>query len=400
MPTDQPLLLLLILVVAIGIGWLLRGRGRGDVDHAEEGGAMREDYFRGLNHLLNEEPDKALEVFIRMVEVDSDTVETHFALGALFRRRGEVDRAIRIHQNLIARPSLSRAHRKYALYELGEDYMRAGLFDRAESLFNELVTAGAHIAPALRQLMTIYEQQRDWDQAIAAAERLESVGGGSQRRTISHYYCELADLAVEAAQPRRAEQAVRKARSADGANVRVELLAGALAEASGDMSDAVRAYKRALALDPMFAGEALTGLQRAFRKRGEPEAFDRYLDELQRDTPRASAAIALAAFCDKELTGQEVSTAMRRFLEQRGQGLTRLLGRLGASDDDSLESTREIMCVLLEDRPQYLCAECGFAGNTLYWQCPGCRAWGSVKPYTDFPHTPPASALPNGTARH
>src|SRR5690606_16744100 len=170
---------------------------------------------------------------MRMVEVDSETVETHFALASLFRRRGEVDRAIRIHQNLIARPSLSRVHREQALYELGEDYMRAGLFDRAESLFVEISKAGAYVPSALRHLMAIYEQQSDWDQAIAAAQRLELVDGRSQRRVIAHYWCELAGLAAEAGQRRRALQFVQKAQATDPGSARAGMLKGELLDAEG-----------------------------------------------------------------------------------------------------------------------------------------------------------------------
>src|SRR5436190_18436361 len=148
-------------------------------------------YFKGLNFLLNEQPDKAIEIFIQVLEVNSETVETHLALGNLFRRRGEVERAIRIHQNLIARPTLNREQRTYALLELGQDYFKAGLFDRAENLFLELAEVRAHSEQALRLLLNIYQQEKEWDKAIQTGRRFARVSGKRMDDVIAQYYCEL-----------------------------------------------------------------------------------------------------------------------------------------------------------------------------------------------------------------
>jgi lipopolysaccharide assembly protein B len=338
-----------------------------------------------------------------MVEVDSDTVETHFALGSLFRRRGEVDRAIRIHQNLIARPALSRSHRLQALHELGEDYMRAGLFDRAESLFSELAESGTYMGSALRHLMAIYEQQSDWDQAIAAAQRLESVEGTPQRRTISHYWCEMAELALDSGNHKRTAQMLKRARSADPDNVRADLLAGTLADAEDDPAAAIQAYKRVVERDAAFVGEVLTQLQSAFRRHDGREDFDSWLAQLRERQPQSIPAVAMAVFCKPALSGKEATEFVRRFLETRGQGLAQLLERLvdqrSLHPDMELDASRAVVRVLLEDHPRYLCTNCGFTGNTLYWQCPGCRSWGAVKPAMELPYPPTASALPEGTGR-
>src|SRR5690606_26434476 len=153
-------------------------------------------YFRGLNYLLNEQPDKAIEVFLQIAEVDKQTVETHLALGHLFRRRGETDRAIRVHQNLIARPNLTPDQKSLALLELGEDYMRAGLLDRAETLFTDLVGIDAHAPAALRHLIAICQQERDWKRAIEHARRLEEITGESQAELVSQFLSELAEHAA------------------------------------------------------------------------------------------------------------------------------------------------------------------------------------------------------------
>lgn len=402
MPINEPWLLGLLVAATLAVGWLLHawiGRRRA----VRPGNSLSEDYFRGLNYLLNEQPDKALEVFIKMVEVDSDTIETHFALGSLFRRRGEVDRAIRIHQNLIARPNLSRHYRTQALYELGDDYMRAGLFDRAESLFADLAQAGPYIGPALRQLLAIYEQQRDWEQAITAAQRLEGVEGRSQQRVIAHYWCELAEVARAAGQQRRALQLAAKAQAADRKSVRADMLTGALLEAGGKFTAALRWYRRVIEHDPAFAGEVLPAIDRCHRRGDDVEGLDRFLSELRRTRPDTVPYVALAAFHEPQLRSAEIFGFISSYLETRGHGLARLLEKLveQRSLDPQMEvdSAREVVRVLLEDHPRYRCTECGLTGNALYWQCPSCRGWSSTKPHAEVSYPPAASALPEVTGR-
>ena len=168
----------------------------GDRDELDPPPPLNIDYLKGLNFLLNEQTDQALEHFLRMVRVDDKTIETHFALGSLFRRRGEVDRAIRIHQNIIARPDLASEQRDQALHALAKDYLAAGLLDRAENLFSRLAQGSRYQVQALDALCGIYEQERDWEKAIDAGQRLEVLGGHSLALQIAHYYCELAEAAI------------------------------------------------------------------------------------------------------------------------------------------------------------------------------------------------------------
>src|SRR5690554_2987083 len=221
----------LLLPVAALSGWLI-GRRR-DSRPDSDGGKLHGEYFQGLNYLLNEQPDKAIEVFTRMVEVDSDTVETHLALGNLFRRRGEVDRAIRIHQNLIARPTLNAEQRSLALLELGMDYMRSGLLDRAEGLFKELAETGNHMEPALRQLLVIYQQEKDWSNAIMVARRLESISGEALHAVVAQFHCERASEHLAAGREREAQEDVRRALNVDPRCVRASLMEAEMARDGG-----------------------------------------------------------------------------------------------------------------------------------------------------------------------
>ena len=209
-------LLWLLLPVAAASGWWAGRRGAGAPNRGS-GSSNRppSEYFRGLNYLLNEQQDEAIEVFIRLVEVDSDTIETHLALGSLFRRRGEVDRAIRLHQNLIARPNLSKNNRSFALLELARDYMRAGVLDRAEGLFSELLRNRTHVVEASRQLLRIYEREREWHAAIETARKLQRRGGQSMADVIAHYWCELADAERRAGNQKAARNFASRALGQD-----------------------------------------------------------------------------------------------------------------------------------------------------------------------------------------
>src|SRR3990167_8803541 len=183
----------LLFFICLGAAWLL-GYHSHSKDETPHKVNLPRDYLIGLNFLLNEETDKAVDIFIKMLEVDSDTVETHLAVGKLFRRRGEVDRAIRIHQNLIARPQLEKIYKEQSLFELGQDYLSAGMLDRAERVFIELVQAKTHAAQALRILIDIYQQEKDWENAIKVAGQYEAVTRQPMQQVIAHYYCELGEI--------------------------------------------------------------------------------------------------------------------------------------------------------------------------------------------------------------
>jgi lipopolysaccharide biosynthesis regulator YciM len=202
----------LLFLTSIGIAWFLGYRARPKEKESRKISVPR-DYLIGLNFLLNEETDKAVDVFIKMLEVDSETVETHLAVGKLFRRRGEVDRAIRIHQNLIARPQLEKVYREQSLLELGQDYLSAGMLDRAERIFLELVNEKSHAPQALSILIDIYQQEKAWQKAIQTAMQYESVTKQDMHPTIAHYYCELADNAINTGKPDAAIEYLESSKS-------------------------------------------------------------------------------------------------------------------------------------------------------------------------------------------
>jgi lipopolysaccharide biosynthesis regulator YciM len=231
---------LIVFPLFFGLGWLA---ARIDIKHLlSESRNLPRSYFKGLNFLLNEQPDKAIEAFIEEVRVDPETVELHFALGSLFRRRGETERAIRMHKNLLDRTDLGEEQRLQALFELGQDYLRAGLLDRAEEAFLHLLD-GTRRGEALKFLLEIYQQEKDWAKAIDIAGRLERDAGQSWQKEIANYHCELAAYEATHSRPEQARHHLERALAANRKCVRASLVLGDLDAAAGDHARAIAAWK-------------------------------------------------------------------------------------------------------------------------------------------------------------
>lgn len=378
-------LLWLLLPVAAASGWFAARRGRSQ-ETVRQGPELSSDYFKGLNYLLNEQPDKAIEVFIKMVEVDSETVETHLALGNLFRRRGEVDRAIRIHQNLIARPTLSRDQRAQALLELGEDYMRAGLFDRAENLFLELTELGAHTERALHHLVDIYQQEQDWDKAISMCRRLEDTTGRPMRHVIAQYYCELAERAMQDRDRALAMQMIKRAFAYDRNCVRASMLLGRLEALQGDYKAAVKAYRRVPDQDVEYTSEIIEPLDECYQRLGDKAAMTAFLRDIVKRYDGISPMLALA----RQVQEEEGEAAAVDFITEqlhkrpsvRGLNWVIELSMAHSTGEarDNLVLLQDLTQKLLEDKAIYKCQMCGFTGKHLHWQCPSCKSWNTIKP--------------------
>lgn len=381
---DELNFLWLLLPVAAFSGWWVGQRGR--QSQSQSSSAIFPEYFKGLNFVLNEQPDKAIEVFIRMLEVDSETVETHLALGNLFRRRGEVDRAIRIHQNLIARPSLSREQRTHALLELGMDYMRLGLLDRAEGLFLELIESGTHLNQAYTQLLEVYQQEKDWGNAIEIARKLESLSYESYSPIIAQFHCEHAEAALSKGNMRVAKDHIRRAMSFDSFCVRASLLEAQMHEKNGKTKLAIKSYKRIESQNSDYITEVLSPLYECYRKLDRVDEFVEYLRTLVNIYGGISALLMLTEI----IAEREGENAAIRFISDElknrptVKGVDKLieyaLDRSEGEIHEHLKTIKELMGQLIEGRAMYKCNNCGFDAKMLHWQCPGCKHWDTVKP--------------------
>lgn len=379
-------LVCLLLPVAAFSGWYLGKRGHRDYRQSKSG-ALSSDYYAGLNYLLNEQTDKAIDAFIRMLDVSPDTVETTLALGSFFRRRGEVDRAIRIHQNLINNPKLKTRQRSLALLELAQDYLRAGVYDRAESLLLELTNSmGAELDTSLRHLIDIYEKERDWDKAVQVAIRLQAMTRQSMSREISHYYCELAEVTWGKGKIRLAFKYLKRSLHYDSYCARASLIQGNFQKKLGKYRQALCAYKRIERQDPALLPEALLMIIECYEHIGAKDALAKYLDYLMQRSPTISIALANAHQIQSQQGKEQAAHFLANYMDKHPsiKGLKHLiefhLVRVVGEVRNELLMLKSLVEQLVEKKPIYRCGECGFASRTLHWQCPSCRVWAAVKP--------------------
>jgi lipopolysaccharide biosynthesis regulator YciM len=374
---------LLAFPVFFGMGWLA---ARIDIRQLlSESRAVPRSYFRGLNFLLNEQHDKAIEAFIEVVKVDPETVELHFALGSLFRRRGEVERAIRMHQNLVERADLSEEQRLQALFELGQDYLKAGLLDRAEDMFARL-RGTPHEARALSFLLEIYEQEKDWLKAIEVARELAAGSSQPREREIANFYCELAAGEITHGRHDAARGYLEQALATHRKCVRANLLLGEMELARGRHADAIEAWKRIEAQSPAHLALVAERLLNAYRDSGRLEQGMGLLRGYLSQHPSLDL---LNAVFQATLEREGAERAYRLLREELRRtptllGLDRLLeaqvAEAPAEKRHELELIKNLVHQHTRSLAMYRCDNCGFKARQFYWRCPACGEWESYPP--------------------
>ena len=380
-----PALMVLLLPLAAWSGWIIARRGS-ERSSGVRVNELSSSYFRGLNYLLNEQPDKAIEVFLKLAEFNRDTVETHLALGNLFRRRGEVDRAIRVHQHLIARPNLSAEEKTVALLELGEDYMRAGLLDRAEALFIDLVAMEAQVPSALRHLIGIFQHERDWSKAIAHAHRLEEIGGESQGALIAQFHCELAEQMRTRGEIDAAREQISHAFFSEARCVRASILLGQIERAEGRLEPAMNAFEDVADYDVDFVQEILSPLLDCYARAQQMQRAEKFLLGVMDKHQGISPVLALTRLYATTRSEAEAIQFLAGQLRQRPsvRGLVELIqASMGKSSGEARENyliLSDVTRKLLEGQALYRCTSCGFGAKAHHWQCPTCKNWSTIRP--------------------
>lgn len=376
-------LLFLLLPVAALSGWLLAKRHY-KRRYRRHDSPFNPEYFKGLNYLLNEQPDKAIEVFIGLLEVNSETVETHLALANLFRRRGETERAIRIHQNLIARPSLHGQQRQQAMLELGLDYMHAGVLDRAEHLFLELLSQSHPPNEAARQLLKIYQQEKKWSAAIEMAKQLENHGSASVQAMIAHFYCELAEKALHQDQDRHeALNLLKRALFHDPNCVRASLMEARIHLSTNQANKALKSLKDIEQQNEHYLPEALPLLYETHKQNANLTGFKNWLHQLIDRQPNLTSARILLTQLIGELEGKTVA---QQFLYRElyhhpsVEGLHTLINLGQSNQIELVPLIQQITGAIVQRGDRYTCKNCGFSGKILHWQCPGCACWATIRP--------------------
>lgn len=380
----DPLWLLLLLPVAAASGWYAARREPASVRGDQSEFNLPSAYFKGLNFLLNEQPDKAIEVFIKVLEVDSETVEMHLTLGNLFRRRGEIERATRIHQNLIARPNLSKSQRLHALYELAQDYFKAGLFDRAESLFQELSDVPPHAQQALRYLVQIYEREKEWQNAINVMHQLADRTADDKSKIVAHYYCELAQEELDHGHYQKAKGLIERALNEDPHCVRATIQLGDAAYHDDDFRRAIKYWRRVVEYDPRFLGEVIDKIVDGYRRLEDVEGLRAFLNEALDQAEGPSVLLALVDEIERRNGRKDAVLFLSDRLQKHPSvyGLRRLLElQNGAgNDNEQMRAVQILLASLIDAEGVYRCRQCGFTGRSLHWQCPGCKGWDTNEP--------------------
>jgi lipopolysaccharide biosynthesis regulator YciM len=339
-------------------------------------------YFKGLNLLLNEQQDKAIDAFMEAVQADPDTADLHFALGNLFRRRGEYERAIRIHQHLLARGDLKREERERAQHALAQDFLNAGLFDRAEEAFKAL-EGTAFTTDARLALLTLYERSRNWHPAIDVARKLESAGAGSFALRVAHHWCEIAQEADARGHADEAVQALQHARESAPQAARPLVQAGQRWLRLGQAQQALSSWDELLALHPNAFSLVAADYAKASMANGQPDVARARLATLYEQAPTVDALEALNKLSGsgaerrqrwlKHLQTQPALSAVAALVRERLEGDSPL-------SQTELVAMAQAITASAKPQQRYRCAACGFESQHYFWQCPGCQGWDTYPP--------------------
>jgi lipopolysaccharide biosynthesis regulator YciM len=369
--------------IFFGLGWLA---ARIDIRHlVRESRSLPRSYFKGLNFLLNEQPDKAIESFIEVARVEPETVELHFALGSLFRRRGETDRAIRMHKNLLDRPDLAEEQRLQALLELGQDFLKAGLFDRAEEMLSKLDGTGLR-REALGPLLEIYQKEKEWGKAIETALALEKDSGESRQKEIANYYCELATLDATHSREDEVRKNLERALAANRKCVRASMLLGELLAGAGDHEGAIAAWTAIEQQQPAYLALVGQRLLESFRALGRLDEGATLLRGYLGAYPSLDM-LDVVYRCTLEERGPEEAYRLVKEELRRNPtllGLDKLLEAqivfAPAERRNDLELVRNLVHSHTRRVARYRCDQCGFKARQFHWNCPACGGWETYPP--------------------
>lgn len=374
-------LLFLLLPIAAAYGWYM-GRRAVRLKQAHQRKKISRDYFTGLNFLLSDQSDKAVDLFISLLDVDDDTIDTHMSLGALFRRRGEVDRAIRIHQNLIARPSLSDEQRDLAMMELGKDYQTAGFYDRAEEIFVNIVSQTDHSEDAEMALIDIYQVTKEWQKAIDVTKKLSRKRQQIFKPNIAHFYCQLAE---ESSALDNKLKLYHLALKQDPTCGRALLSLAKLYLANNEHKHCQQKLYDLVESEIDLVADAVIIAHDSYIQSNNQNGYQLFLENAINKGAGASVIIAFAKLIinDGQFKVAEdfVLDSLYRHPTMKGFKYLMQLHIKQAEEGQakqSLTMLEKLVEQQIKYRPSYRCNECGFPSHSLYWQCPSCKKWGTI----------------------
>ena len=378
----DPIWLLVLLPIAAASGWFASQRNN---LHLRKRDRLSSVYLRGINFLVNEQHDKAIETFLTTLEGDGETVEIHLALGSLFRKRGEIARATRIHENLLLRNDLTEEHKMHALFELGQDYYAAGLFDRAERFFNDLRKDSRYAEPANEHLLSIYEQEKEWDKCISVAYKLSKVSENNYSPIIAHYHCELAELAMTEGRYKVAASFINEAISIDNQCVRAILQLGRLKVIHGDHQGAIKTWRMVEQKQPEYVLEIVDLVSESYMHLQQDDELQAFLKINAETIPDVHLAVAYVDLLETRRNFKSAESFLTNWIRKYPSlyGLHRLIllklsGNVSKEQSKDFELVKKMVQRTIESQRNYECSDCGFSMRSLYWQCPGCKNWNTI----------------------
>lgn len=378
--------LFLLLPVAAAYGWVM-GRNSLRNTQRKQSSILANHYYKGLNFLLSDEPDKAVDTLMKMISVNNDTIETHIAMGNFFRHRGELDRAIRVHQNLISRDEISKTQEALALVELGTDYLLAGFLERAEGVFIQLLENDKHFGVAQSKLFSIYQVTKEWNKAVELASRSLKITPDDEHLylLLSHFYCEQALSLVEEDKLDEAQRTLKKAVMVEGKQIRAWLELGKLAVKQEEYVQAMDYLSEIPKRDLDWLSEAIPLLETSASNTDSWDKLEEILEPYWQKC--ASSYIAkvniIARKGDIEPAVDILLKQLKNHPTMRGFKSLLSLYRQMLIDErtqTSIDHLNELIDKQIAQRPKYRCQSCGFSGRQLYWLCPSCKKWSVIKP--------------------
>ncbi|QBY05779.1 lipopolysaccharide assembly protein LapB [Thalassotalea sp. HSM 43] len=379
-------LLFLLLPVAVGYGWFM---GRNSVKQKDQTDKdnLTIKYSTGLNYLLSNQQDKAMEFLLEALTVEDDTVEAHFAMANLFRKRGELDRALKVHEYLVRQPVLSDPQKQQALFELGRDFYAAGLFDRAEKLFLKLTKTPTYGNKSLSYLLQIYQNTKDWQKGRELEKAIIKSKDKKLQHVLANFYCELATQAFAQNEYIRELELLQKALELHPKSSRANFLMAQVFENSEQFNDACQCYKEIFYQDMEFFPDVIDKMQAAYQRSDINDEFYPFIRKVFEKSGSTTALIKYLEYVEqsksKEKAEEYILQALKRRPTIRGFKHFVKMQRHESQDDKtakSLDVISEMVAAYINIRPRYSCRNCGFNSTVHYWSCPSCHDWEQLKP--------------------
>jgi|TARA_B100001750_G_C15453819_1_gene570427 lipopolysaccharide biosynthesis regulator YciM len=382
MPSENTIYLAAIIFISALLGYLYLKF----IDKDDEDSKISPEYLTGLKLLLNEQSDKAINLFSEIVQVDEETIETHLALGVLFRKQGKIDQAIKLHENIISKKELKEHHYYQALEELAEDYYSAGLYDKSEEIFKKLTDTKDHKTVSLTKLMQIYEYTCEWNKALSTVEKLNNINPSNEyRQNIPHYFCQISEKYISQNNLEKAELYIKKAKSTNSKSSRILFVSIQIALKKGKLKDALKIYKKLCEISDLGHQILLPDLIKSAKEKGQSEKVTEMIQEIYNNPLVANDHLAMLAIMELNIEEKIVMQSLYEFLANdiyfsELLNFNNMTSITELMNNELINNIREKLNHKSKSKFKYLCKNCGYKTIKLSWQCPTCRSWESSDP--------------------